>query len=92
MDDAPQGIVAASATGAALPFRLVSDEPSPRFLGLTAAERNLRVAQRVRPSWVTDPLSDAGIDTRPTLTIPRGVIITPALIAGRSAGLFSRKM
>jgi len=85
MDDAAQGVRAAGAAAAALPFRLVSDEPGPRFLGLTAAERNLRVAQRVRPSWITAPLSDTGIDTRPTLTIPPGVIITPALVAGLPA-------
>jgi CDP-L-myo-inositol myo-inositolphosphotransferase len=85
MDDAAQGVRATGATAAALPFRLVSDEPGPRFLGLTAAERNLRVAQRARPSWITAPLSDTGIDTRPTLTIPPGVIITPALVAGLPA-------
>ena len=84
MDDAAQRVRAAGAT-AALPFRLVSDEPGPRFLGLTAAERNLRVAQRARPSWITAPLSDTGIDTRPTLTIPPGVVITPALVAGLPA-------
>jgi phosphatidylglycerophosphate synthase len=68
-----------------LPFRLVSDEPSPRFLGLTAAERNLRVAHRITPSWVTDTSSAATLDTLPTLTIPPGVIITPALVAGLPA-------
>jgi phosphatidylglycerophosphate synthase len=69
----------------ALPFRIVSDEPGPRFLGLTAAERNLRVAHRVTPSWVTDPPSAGGGDTLPILRIPPGVIITPALVAGLPA-------
>jgi phosphatidylserine synthase len=84
MDDAVQGVCATGAMAAALPFRLVSDEPSPRFLGLTAAERNLRVAHRATTSWVADPPS-GGNDTLPTLTIPPGVIITPALIAGLPA-------
>ena len=65
MNDAAQKAGETGATAAALPFRLVSGEPSPRFLGLTAAERNLRVAQRVRPLWVAGLVSDGGIDTRP---------------------------
>jgi 1L-myo-inositol 1-phosphate cytidylyltransferase / CDP-L-myo-inositol myo-inositolphosphotransferase len=69
----------------ALPFRLVSEEPGPRFLGLTAAERNMRVAHRVTPSWVTNPPSPANLDALPTLTIPPGVIITPALVTALPA-------
>src|SRR5262245_56116131 len=70
---------------APLPFRLVCDEPSPRFLGLAAAERNRRVAHRARPPWATQASADAGVGTLPTLRIPPGVIITPALVAGLPA-------
>lgn len=85
MDDAVDGACATGVMAGALPFRIVSDEPSPRFLGLTAAERNLRVAHRVTPSWVANSPSAGGGDTLPTLTIPSGVIITPALVAGLPA-------
>ena len=71
-------------------FRLVSEDPSPRFLGLTAAERNARVVRRClnvpaagdmegRPVCsARSPAASA--DALPTLTIPAGVAITPALI------------
>src|SRR5712692_1093682 len=62
----------ATAPGA-LAFRIVSEQPSPRFLGSTAAERNARVGTRA--GSVVE-----GVDL-PTLTVPAGVIITPALIA-----------
>jgi phosphatidylglycerophosphate synthase len=55
------------------PFDIVSERPSPRFLGLSVAERNRRVAQRT-----AGPESANG--ARGTLTIPAGVAITPALV------------
>jgi len=75
-----------------LPFRLMSGEPSPRFLGLTAAERNLRVAHRATPSWVTDSPAAGGGETLPTLTIPPGVIITSALVAALPAPAGTRHL
>ncbi|MEP6698160.1 MAG: CDP-alcohol phosphatidyltransferase family protein [Verrucomicrobiota bacterium] len=57
-------------------FHLISEEPSPRFLGITVAERNARVARRA------NVLIDAGRRGEfPTLTVPAGVAITSKLIA-----------
>lgn len=56
------------------PFRIVSGSPSPRFLGLTAAERNRRVAQRAGAAGAT---ADA---STPLLTVPPGVVITADVI------------
>jgi phosphatidylglycerophosphate synthase len=53
-------------------FSLVSLEPSPRFLGLPAAERNRRVARRA--GALDHPV--AGI---PSLVIPAEAAVTPAL-------------
>ncbi len=63
--------MSATASGARV-FRVVSERPSPRFLGVSAAVRNERVARRYAK---TSTAEDA-----PTLTIPAGVIITPALV------------
>ena len=57
-------------------FHIITQEPSPRFLGLALAERNRRIARRtVGP----DAVAADGDTLRPTLTIPAGVAITPAL-------------
>lgn len=53
-------------------FAVVSEEPSPRFLGLTVAERNARVVRRTWPATSRQPPA--------TLRVPAGVIITPALL------------
>src|SRR3954466_4657993 len=53
-------------------FFLDSQEPSPRFLGLTAAERNRRVARRAGAADWPAP----GV---PTLVVPAGAAITPPL-------------
>jgi phosphatidylserine synthase len=58
---------------APLALRLVTEEPSPRFLGLASSERNRRVVRRM--TFLTEP-HDAAV---PTLTIPAGAVITPAL-------------
>ncbi len=63
-----------------IPIRVVSEQPSPRFLGLTAAERNERVVQRYT-TFSTSASSVTGQAEACTLTVPAGVIITPALIA-----------
>jgi hypothetical protein len=63
-----------------LAFRILSEQPSPRFLGLTAAERNERVVQRYT-TLCTSASSLSSQLQRSTLTVPAGVIITPALIA-----------
>jgi phosphatidylglycerophosphate synthase len=66
-----------------LPLRIVSEAPSPRFLGLTVDERNARVVTRAARATVVDTQSGA---TRFTsvgggmLIIPAGLAITPALI------------
>ena len=55
-------------------LRLVTEHPTARFLGLSTGERNERIAYR---------LASAGEPrkaTLPTLTIPAGAIITPALM------------
>jgi phosphatidylglycerophosphate synthase len=57
---------------ASAPFFLISQEPSPRFLGRAASERNRRVARRA--GAVDQP--SAGL---PALTIPAEAAITPAL-------------
>ena len=53
---------------------LINEQPTPRFLGLSAAERNERLARRL----------SKGVAPRhaalPTLTVPPGAIITPALL------------
>lgn len=54
-------------------FRLISEQPGVRFLGLTVAERNRRVARRCGAA-------DTQHDTLPTLTVPADVVITPALL------------
>jgi phosphatidylglycerophosphate synthase len=54
-------------------LRLVTEQPTPRFLGLSAAERNRRLASRV----ASDGPRSAGL---PTLTVPSGAIITPAAL------------
>ena len=51
----------------------MSEEPSPWFLGLTAAERNARVVRRASRGTGAEPPSA-------TLTVPAGVIITPSLM------------
>jgi phosphatidylserine synthase len=56
------------------PLRLVTEKPAPRFLGLSAAERNQRLAARLTN---TAAPHDAAL---PTLTVPSGAIITPALL------------
>ncbi|MQA28635.1 MAG: hypothetical protein GEU82_02190 [Luteitalea sp.] len=55
-------------------FQIVCTDPGPRFLGLRASERNRRIARR-----------RGGVDTvngapLPTLVVPAGVVITPALL------------
>jgi phosphatidylglycerophosphate synthase len=57
-----------------VPMRVVSETPHRRFLGLTTAQRNERIAQRA-----------AGAHSRasgevPTLTVPPETVITPALV------------
>ena len=54
-------------------FQIINDGRGPRFLGLHTSERNLRVARRhggVEPTQGSD---------LPTLLIPAGIAITPAL-------------
>jgi phosphatidylglycerophosphate synthase len=59
----------------ALRLRVVSESNQHLFLGLTTSERNRRVAFRTIGS------SDDMDDDAPTLTIPSGVVITPALFS-----------
>ena len=59
-------------------FRVISDEPSPWFLGLRAGERNARVVQRLGQLSAAEDPSDRMI---PALRVPAGVVITPALVA-----------
>lgn len=54
------------------PFRLIQESSATRFLGLTVAERNWRVAARCG--------ARADDATLPTLTVPARVAITPALL------------
>jgi phosphatidylglycerophosphate synthase len=56
------------------PMRVVSEAPHRRFLGLTTTQRNERVARRAAGAHVR---SAADL---PTLTIPAGIVITPALV------------
>src|SRR5262249_53545308 len=58
-----------------LPFalRIVSEGPHPRFLGLSADERNCRVARR-------SGSTERHRASLPTLIVPPGAIITPALM------------
>jgi len=56
------------------PLRVVTEQPTPRFLGLSAAERNQRVALRL----TTDATPHTA--SLPTLTVPAGAIISPALL------------
>ncbi len=66
---------------ATVAFHVVSEEPSPRFLGLNAAERNARVVRRAGKLAAAEATSNSAVvDGAPTLTIPAGVAITPALI------------
>jgi hypothetical protein len=56
-------------------FHLISEQRSPQFLGMTAAERNARIARRA------NVFVDAGQSWElPTLTVPAGVVITQLLI------------
>jgi phosphatidylglycerophosphate synthase len=61
-----------------LVFRVISDEPSPWFLGLRAGERNARVVQRLGQLSTPEDPRDQMI---PALRVPAGVVITPALVA-----------
>jgi phosphatidylglycerophosphate synthase len=67
-----------------LPFRIVSEQPSPRFLGLTVDERNARVVRRAAArATAADTENGATVFTPVrggTLRIPPGLAITPALI------------
>ncbi len=54
---------------------IVSQDPSPRFLGLAAAERNRRVARR-HGAVDAAPASSTPL---PSLTIPAQAVITPAI-------------
>jgi phosphatidylglycerophosphate synthase len=54
-------------------LRVITEQPSPRFLGLSAAEWNRRVASRLTKAVPRDA-------SLPTLTVPAGTIITPALV------------
>jgi phosphatidylglycerophosphate synthase len=62
------------ASSARQAFQIICDGPAPRFLGLPASERNLRVARRYGG---VDPVAGS---TLPTLLVPAGVAITPALL------------
>jgi phosphatidylglycerophosphate synthase len=63
-------------------FHIITQEPSPRFLGLALAERNRQVARRaIGPAAV----AAEGDTLRPTLTIPAAVAITPALFPAMPA-------
>lgn len=55
-------------------FQVVCEDPGPLFLGLRLSERNLRVARR---RGGAAPAPGSGL---PTLLIPAGVAITPALL------------
>jgi phosphatidylglycerophosphate synthase len=55
-------------------LRVVTEQPTPRFLGLPAGERNQRLARRCGRDAAPH---DAAL---PTLTVPAGAIITPALL------------
>jgi phosphatidylglycerophosphate synthase len=57
------------------PLHLITQQPTPRFLGLSAAERNQRLAGRLTRA---DAPHDAAL---PTLTVPSAAIITPALLS-----------
>ena len=63
-------------------FRLLSASSSAKFLGLTVAERNARVARRALGH--ADPPDAADLDGQrtamPTLIVPAGIAITPTLI------------
>ena len=61
-----------------LAFRVISDEPSPQFLGRRASERNTRVVEKLGR---LSAAQDAEHETIPALRIPAGVVITPALVA-----------
>src|SRR5438309_2137587 len=49
-----------------LAFRVISDEPSPRFLGLHASERNVRVVEKLGRLFAAE---DARHETIPALHI-----------------------
>lgn len=55
-------------------LRLVTEQPTARFLGLSTGERNERIAYRLVSA------AEPRKATLPTLTIPAGAIITPALM------------
>lgn len=57
-----------------LPFVIVTEDPSPRFLGLSVSERNRRVASRHGGTRCR-----GAADTGPSLTVPVQAAITPAL-------------
>jgi phosphatidylglycerophosphate synthase len=65
-------------------LRIRTEDPGPRFLGLTVSERNARVARRAMSSAISHPpsaISHEPSAMAPILTVPSGVAITPALIA-----------
>ena len=67
-------------------FRLVSEPSGPRFLGLTVAERNVRVAERAAGGNLREVAAFADDDGRtPVLIVPAGVAITRTFIASISA-------
>jgi phosphatidylglycerophosphate synthase len=55
---------------------MIAQEPSPRFLGLSVTERNLRIARR---HGAVEPAS-ASADL-PTLTVPSQAALTPAFLS-----------
>ena len=64
-----------------LVFRVISEEPGPRFLGLRAGERNARVVQRLGQLSAAEDTKATEREMIPALHIPAGVVITPALVA-----------